>query len=144
MYTLFILKNNQMQVLSFETQAECYSVVSQEQVSKYKIYPPSKGRSVTFLSAMEWSEVANDFVINVSVAKEIKKNHLRDIRAILFDKLDKAFMRAIEEEDIERKTYIISLKNKFRNITDLDLPDTELELLNFMPEIFKEVYDLSI
>jgi hypothetical protein len=53
-------------------------------------------------------------------------------------------MRAIEEDDIERKAYIVSLKNQFRNITDLDLPDTELELLDFMPTVFKEVYDLSI
>ncbi len=133
-----------MRVLSFSSQAECYSFISQEQVTKYKIYPPSKKRSIVFLSAMEWSEVANDFVINVSIAKEIKKNHLREIRVILFDKLDKAFMRAIEEENTERKAYIINLKNQFRDITDLDLPDEEEALLNFMPSVFKEVYDLSI
>ena len=133
-----------MRVFSFATQAECYSFVSKEQATKYKIYPPSQKKSITFLSAMEWSEAENDFVINVSIAKEIKKNHLREIRAVLFDKLDKAFMRAIEEDDIERKAYIVSLKNQFRNITDLDLPDTELELLDFMPTVFKEVYDLSI
>lgn len=144
MYTLFILKNNQMRVLSFKTQAECYSFVSQEQVTKYKIYPPSKNRSITFLSAMEWSEAADDFVINISIAKEIKKNHLREIRGILFDKLDKAFLRAIETEDSERKSYIINLKNQFRDITDLDLPSEEGALLNFMPSVFKEVYDLSI
>lgn len=144
MYTLFILKNNQMRVLSFKTQAECYSFVSQEQVTKYKIYPPSKNRSITFLSAMEWSDTADDFVINVPIAKEIKKNHLREIRGILFDKLDKAFLRAIETEDSERKSYIINLKNQFRDITDLDLPSEEEALLNFMPSVFKEVYDLSI
>jgi hypothetical protein len=144
MYILFILKNNQMRVLSFQTQAECYSFVSQEQVTKYKIYPPSKKRSITFLSAMEWSDVADDFVINVPIAKEIKKNHLREIRGILFDKLDKAFLRAIETEDSEKRSYIINLKNQFRDITDLDLPDEEEALLNFMPSVFKEVYDLSI
>lgn len=144
MYDLFTLKNNQMRVSSFATQAECYSFVSQEQVTKYKIYPPSKNRSITFLSAMEWSEVADDFVINVSMAKEIKKNHLREIRTILFDKLDKAFLKAIETDDLERKSYIINLKNQFREITDLDLPNDEEALLSFMPSVFKEVYDLSI
>ena len=133
-----------MRVFSFATQTECYSFVSQEQATKYKIYPPSKKRSITFLSAMEWSETADDFVINVSVAKEIKKNHLREIRGILFDKLDKAFLKAIETEDLERKSYIINLKNQFRDITDLDLPNDEEGLLNFMPSVFKEVYDLSI
>ena len=133
-----------MQVLSFETQAECYLVVSQEQVTKYKIYSPSKGRSITFLSAMEWSDTQNDFVVNISIAKEIRKNHFREIRSILFEKLDKAFMKALEVEDSERKVYIINLKNQFRNITDLDLPDSEEELLNFIPPIFKEVYDLFI
>jgi hypothetical protein len=144
MYDLFTLKNNQMRVSSFATQAECYSFVSQEQVTKYKIYPPSKNRSITFLSAMEWNEAADDFVINVSMAKEIKKNHLREIRAILFDKLDKAFLKAIETDDLERKSYIINLKNQFREITDLDLPNDEEALLSFMPSVFKEVYDLSI
>ena len=133
-----------MRVSSFATQAECYSFVSKEQVTKYKIYPPSKNRSITFLSAMEWSEAADDFVINVSMAKEIKKNHLREIRTILFDKLDKAFLKAIETDDSERKSYIINLKNQFREITDLDLPNDEEALLSFMPSVFKEVYDLLI
>lgn len=133
-----------MQALSFKTQAECYSLVAESQVSKYKIYPPNKNKSIAFLNAMEWNEAENDFVINVPIAKEIKKNHLRGIRSILFDKLDKAFMRAIEEENSEKKAYIVNLKNQFREITDLEMPDAEEELLNFMPEVFKEVYDLLV
>ena len=144
MYTLFILKNNQMQFLSFNTQAECYSFISDSQVTKYKIYPPNKNKNIMFLNAMQWNEAESDFIINIPIAKEIKKNHLRDIRSILFDKLDKAFMIAIEEENLEKKAYIINLKKQFREITDLVMPNTEEELLNFMPEIFKEVYDLVI
>lgn len=144
MYTLFTLKNNQICVSSFATEAECYSFISDEKITKYKIYPPSEKKSITFLSAMEWNDTKNDFVVNISKAKEIRKNHFREIRSILFEKLDKAFMKALEAEDSERKVYIINLKNQFRNITDLDLPDSEEELLNFIPAIFKEVYDLFV
>ena len=144
MYTLFTLKNNQICVSSFATEAECYSFISDEKIVRYKIYPPSQKKSVTFLSAMEWSDTQNDFVVNISIAKEIRKNHFREIRSILFEKLDKAFMKALEIEDLEKKAYIINLKNEFRKITDIQLPDTEEELLNFIPPIFKEVYDLFI
>jgi hypothetical protein len=139
-----MLKNNQICVSSFATEAECYSFVSNEKITKYKIYPPSQKKSATFLPAMEWNDAENDFVVNISIAKEIRKNHFREIRSILFEKLDKAFMKALEAEDSEKKVYIISLKNEFRKITDIQLPDTEEELLNFIPPIFKEVYDLSI
>lgn len=144
MYTLIFLKNSSISIIYFETQAEAFSFVKDNQVSKYKIDPPNKKRKLDFFTAWEWSNSANDFVVNIEIAKEIKKNIFREMRSILFQKLDTAFLKAIEQEDLQRKAYIVSLKEKFRDITTLDLPNTEEELINYMPSVLREVYDLVI
>jgi hypothetical protein len=144
MYQLILLKDGLLQICNFKSQAEAYSYVSLAAPNKYKIYPPNKNRKLNLVNSYYWDESKQDFVINISIAKEIKKNLFREIRSILFEKLDKAFLKALEQDDTERKNYIVSLKNQFRDITDLDLPDTEEELINFIPAVFKEVYDLVI
>lgn len=144
MYILITLHSSGLRVSTFKTQIECFSFVQNNSCIKYKIYPPNEKRNITFLNALIWSDTDSDFVIEITKAKEIKKNFLREIRAILFPKLDAAFLKSLESGDEQRKQYIINLKNQFRNITDLELPNTEKELLDFIPDVFKEVYDLSV
>jgi hypothetical protein len=144
MYQLILLKNNILEVRIFKTQSEAYAYVAKDSFNKYKIYSPNQNRKLDFLSSYYWSDEKQDFIINVEIAKEIKRNLFREVRAVLFEKLDKAFMKALEQDDAERKAYIINLKNQFRDITEITLPDTEEELINFIPEVFKEVYDLVV
>lgn len=144
MYTLITLYHSHLQADTFKTQTECLDFVEKNNCSKYKIYQPNQKRNMTFLSCFIWSSEKSDFVIDIPKAKEIKKALLRQIRSVLFQKLDTAFMKAIELDDLQQKEYIVSLKKQFRDITDLDLPNEEEELLDFMPAIFKEVYDMSV
>jgi hypothetical protein len=144
MYQLILIKDGLLQICSFKTQAEAYSYVSSTSPNKYKIYPPNKNRKLDVINSYYWDELKQDFVINISIAKEIRKNLFREIRSALFEKLDKAFLKALEQDDTERKNYIINLKNQFRNITEITLPDSEEELINFIPAVFKEVYDLVL
>ena len=144
MYTLITLHSSHLQVSVFKTQTECLDFVEKNNCSRYKMHQPHQKRDMTFLNSFVWSSEKSDFVIDVAKAKEIKKTLLRQIRSMLFQKLDAAFMKAIELDDLQRKQYIISLKNQFRDITNLDLPDEEKALLDFMPTVFKEVYDMSV
>jgi hypothetical protein len=144
MYQLILLKNKGLEIKYFKTQTQAYACVTLDSPNKYKIYYPNQNRKLDFVSSYYWDDEKQDFVINVEVAKEIKRNLFREIRSILFEKLDKAFMRALEQDDSNRKNYIINLKNQFRDITDITMPDTEEELINFIPPVFKEVYDLTI
>lgn len=144
MYQVILLKNGIFQINNFKTQIEAYSHVSSINPSKYKIYPPNKNRKLNFVNSYYWNESLQDFVININLAKEIKKNLFREIRSVLFERLDKAFMKALEQDDTERRAYIVNLKNQFRDITEISLPDTEEELINFIPSVFKEVYDLIV
>ena len=144
MYTLITLHPSYLQVSTFKTQTECLDFVEKNNCNKYKIYQSNEKRDITFLSSFVWSSEKSDFVIDIPKAKEIKKTLLRQIRSVLFQKLDTAFMKAIELDDLQRKQYIVSLKNQFREITDLDLPNEEKVLLDFMPAVFKEVYDMLV
>jgi hypothetical protein len=144
MYTLITLHSSYLQVTVFNTQIECLNFVEKNSCSRYKIYTPNQKRDLTFLNSFVWSSEKSDFVIDIPKAKEIKKTLLRQIRSVLFQKLDTAFMKAIEIDDLQQKEYVVSLKNQFRDITDLDLPDEEKALLDFMPSAFKEVYDMSV
>jgi hypothetical protein len=144
MYTLITLHSSGLRVNAFKTQPECFNFVQNNDCIKYKIYNPNQKRNITFLNAFIWNNANSDFVIEITKAKEIKKNLLREVRAVLFQKLDAAFLKCLETGNEERKQYIINLKNQFRDVTDLELPNAEQELLDFMPIVFKEVYDLVI
>lgn len=144
MYQLILLKDNLLQINSFKTQSEAYNYVSIISPQKYKIYNPNQNKQLDLINSYYWNESEQDFVININIAKEIIKNKFREIRSILFEKLDKAFLIALEKNDQTKRDYIVSLKEQFRDITNLSLPNTENELINFVPEVFKEVYDLVI
>jgi hypothetical protein len=144
MYQVIVIKNNQLSVQWFNSQKQAYDFVSTSLVTKYKIYNPNEVKRLDFLNAFYWDEVKKDFSVNIDLAKEIVRIRYRKIRSILFPKLDAAFLRSLEEGDETKKEYIVNLKNQFRNITDFNLPNTEEELYDYVPEVFKEVYDLVI
>ena len=144
MHQIIIIRNNQLSVHYFASQKVAYEFVNSNLVTKYKVYGPNENKKLDFLNAFYWDENKKDFCVNISLAKEIIKNHYRQIRSILFPKLDSAFLKSLETNNEERKEYIINLKNQFRDITDIELPNTEKELLDFIPAVFKEVYDLSV
>jgi len=144
MYQTIIIKNNQLSINCFNTQKEAYDFIFQQSLSKYKVYGPNEHKRIDFLNSLYGDEAKKDFCVDFNVAKEIVKNNLRMVRNFLFEKLDLAFLKAIETNDEERRQYIVSLKDKLRNITDLEFPNTEQELFNFIPPVFKEVYDLVV
>lgn len=144
MYQVILIKNNQLSVQWFNSQKEAYNFVSSSFVTKYKIYNPNEIKRLDFLNAFYWDEIKKDFCVNMILAKEIVKIHYRKIRSILFPKLDAAFLRSIEDSDETKKEYIVNLKNQLRDITDFNLPDTEQDLYDYVPDVFKEVYDLSV
>lgn len=144
MYQTIIIKNNQLSVHYFSNQKEAYDFVSSSFVTRYKVYSPLENRRLDFLNTFYWDNEKQNFCANITLAKELIKNHCREIRSILFPKLDSAFLKALETNNEERKQYIINLKNQFRDITDIELPNTEEELFDFAPAVFKEVYDLSV
>ncbi|MDD5407015.1 MAG: hypothetical protein PHE73_08775 [Sulfurovaceae bacterium] len=75
--------------------------------------------------------------VHIEKAKEIKKDHLRQMRKPLFEKLDIEFIQAVEKGDINTQKQIADKKQKLRDITKVDLPSTVEELKNFVPEDLK-------
>jgi hypothetical protein len=144
MYSVITLKDDQINMHWANSQSECYNIIEKIQTKKYKIYHPNFQKNLFFLSALEWDDLTSNFILNINKAKEIKKKQFRQIRQVLFQKLDIAFIKAIELNDDNKKQYIISLKDQLRNITDISLPDSENDLIDFIPEVFKEIYILSI
>lgn len=74
----------------------------------------------------------------VHIAKEIQKNRWRNKRASIFKKLDIDFLISIEDNNEEKKNEISSLKKQLRSVTELEMPSTIDEILNFWPDILKD------
>lgn len=90
-----------------------------------------------FRNAWTDDEPTETVDINLSKAKEIKKNILRSLRVPILSKLDIDFMRAQEVGDSQLISQIIQKKNDLRNVTNLPMPDDIEQLKNFVPEILK-------
>jgi hypothetical protein len=95
-----------------------------------------------FYFAFYWNEFTNSADINIEIAKEIKKDEYRGIRYSLLQSLDILFLKYLELDDELNKKNIITLKQKLRDVTALELPNNYKDLLFFYPNIFKEVSDL--
>lgn len=73
--------------------------------------------------------------IDIPKAKEIKRNHFRDLRVALLTCLDIDFMKALEQG---KPTKAISDKKQaLRDVTKLELPSNLEELKAFIPDILK-------
>lgn len=81
-------------------------------------------------------EVEDDNAVYIS--KEIQKNKWRNKRESIFKKLDIDFLISIEDNNEEKKNEISSLKKQLRSVTEIEMPTTPDEILNFWPDILKD------
>ncbi len=61
--------------------------------------------------------------IDLSRAKEIKRDELRILRGPELEKLDKEFMKALENNDVARQEQITARKNALRDAPDSPIID---------------------
>ena len=138
MNILYTNIDNKINQYYFTTEQQCYEKVQELKCRWYKIYKESDARSNYFESSFEWDYEKNDLKVNIEKAKEIKRNEYRILRPALFEKLDVKFMKALETNNQVKIQEIVELKEKLRNITNLELPNTEAELFNFYPDCITE------
>lgn len=75
-------------------------------------------------------------IINMDIAKSIWKDNLRLFRIPAFEKLDLAYMRAIESNDVSKQQDIINKKQILRDATNdprILSASTPEELININP-----------
>jgi len=71
-------------------------------------------------------------IINIDKAKDIWRNHWREARKPLLERLDVEFMRAVESGDTAKQAEISAKKQELRDVTATPLPDS--------PEAIKQVW----
>ncbi len=76
-----------------------------------------------------------------NAAEELKKEHFRYLRKPFLEKLDVAFMKALEVGDSATVASIVAQKQILRDITDIDMSqyDTPQKLHEFIPDVLKTV-----
>lgn len=138
MNILYVNKDDVIEQYYFEKEQDCYEKIKELKCRWYVIRKESETVSNYFYSSFEWDYEKNDIKINIEKAKEIKRNEYRLMRTALLEALDVLFMRALELGDQNKTQEIVQLKQKLRDITDLELPNTEEELLTFYPSCIME------
>lgn len=89
----------------------------------------------TFRNAWTDDNPTETVDVDVEKAKEIKKDHLRELRKPLLEKLDIAYQRADESSDSDKKAEIAAQKQALRDVTSVELPDDVDQLKAFVPDI---------
>lgn len=100
----------------------------------------------TPFTIIEDSEVDHDFfnayehdgekvILNIEKAKELHLDKFREARKPKLQKLDVAFMKAVETADLAKQAEISTAKQALRDVTKTPLPDTLAELKSTWPEI---------
>jgi hypothetical protein len=141
MYTLYIFNESGLSIQWLKTEKECLNFVQKNApfIHKYKYIPTDKQISQSFFPALYWNFSKDDIDINIDIAKTIKLDQLRLIRDSLFPKLDQLFMRAIEEQNSEKRKKIVDLKQKLRDVTKNELPSDLQYLQYYYPSVFTEI-----
>ena len=75
--------------------------------------------------------------VDITKAKDIKKNYMRQLRKPKLEALDIEFMKALETGDTQAQSSIAAKKQELRAVTDLSLPETVEELKAFLPLCLK-------
>lgn len=75
--------------------------------------------------------------INITKAKAIKLDAFRASRKPLLEALDVAFVRALEQNDLEAQANIKAEKQALRDVSQVTLPDDLTALKDFKPDILK-------
>ena len=79
--------------------------------------------------------------VNMTKAREIKRDQLRAERKPLLEQLDVEFMRAVEAGDAEKQALIAERKQQLRDVTAdpaIDAATTPDELKAVWPEALEE------
>ena len=119
--------------------------VTSEQEAWSKL--PSGARNPRFVDASEiptdrtfrnaWKA---DLSVDMAKAREIRKGHLRELRAPLLAALDTAYMRADEAGDVAEKAKIAAKKQALRDVTSdpaIVAAKTPEELKAVLPDALK-------
>jgi hypothetical protein len=139
MYTLYTNTNYGLQINWFNSIDECMSFVNKTKPKAYKYMLASNQLPMEFYPAFYWNNETNSPDINIYVAIELKKEELRNLREPLLQKLDTAFVKALETNDEIKKNKIIFYKNELRDITTKFFPLDVNILLYFYPTILNEI-----
>jgi hypothetical protein len=76
-------------------------------------------------------------VFNVSKAHALWKNKWRKIRDLKLQQLDIEFLRAVETGDSIKQKNISQQKQLYRDVTNIELPDTPDQIKSVWPEILR-------
>ena len=142
MYVLYTNTDIGLAIHYFKNINECLDFVNKDHVKAYKYKLISEQLPMQFYFAFYWNEIKKDADIDINIAKEIKKDEFRGLRYCLMQKLDILFMKSLEQNDNELRSAIVNAKQKLRDVTSQEMPNTWQELLYFYPNTFLEVQQL--
>jgi hypothetical protein len=81
-------------------------------------------------------ELSNGSVsVNIEKAKDIQRNHWRELRKPKLEALDLAYMRALEDGNTEMQLNIVAQKNALRDVTSTSLPNNLNRIKATIPKI---------
>ncbi len=125
--------------IEFQNDEEILSWIAQKDVPEgLEWYIAEKSNLPTdryFRDAWIYSNMGGVTSIDISKAKEIHKNKLRDLRKPILEKLDIEYTKASEINNEDKLTEIISKKHQLRDITKLELSDDLEVLKGQIPEV---------
>jgi hypothetical protein len=101
--------------------------------SVYRLLNGTEQIDSEFFDAHEITD-NKEIVVNISKAKEIKKNKWRAMRIPILKQLDVDYMRAVERGDTAAQQKIASKKQQLRDITLIELPDSLEGIKSVLPE----------
>jgi hypothetical protein len=87
-----------------------------------------------YFNSYDYSEESGAEV-NIDKAKALHLDKFRSARAPKLTALDVAFMRAVEQADVDKQAEIAAAKQELRDVTQTPLPDTLEEIKAVWPEI---------
>ena len=143
MYKILIRDHNHMiSMQHFKTREECMQATL-EQVGdfKYKIYEPNE--EIIFLEARRWDEEKEDFIVDKEIIKNQKLFLLEQSAGFFLKKLDSLFLIALQQEDEILLNNVKKLRKQCLDIKNIKLPETEIEIENFVPDFFVATHVLA-
>ena len=139
MYYLYTNENNSISIHHFNSDEDRIEYIKEKGCTQFVITNTPKDNY--FLQAFEWDESTNNIKVNIEKAKEIRLNYFRLIRSMIFPKLDLLYLKSLENSDTEAQQKIISDKVYLRDISNIEMPNTERELINFIPDRLIALYN---
>jgi hypothetical protein len=140
MFYLYTNTDGSINLHYFSTREDRLKYIEEKNCTQY-VMTETLGNSY-FFSAFEWDESVNNIKVNINKAKEIRMNFFRQVRAEIFPKLDLLYMKSLESGNLDDQRRIVDDKNYLRNLSEIEMPDTEAELFTFFPERLMSLYNI--